>query len=321
MREKLFNLILIFSCTVVALLPSCKEDETRPTFPLSAEIFHSVDGKQVAFTALTHSAVSWNWDFGDGNTSTEKDPVHVYDEGGYYIATLTASDGSGSSVTKEVKLAIELTPYALLTGDHTVDGYDGKTWKLTSSHTSAGDYLANADANLSLVSGTPRPLPDGIFNTEFGMGDVYKDEFTFHYDGSYSHDVKEDGASFSGIVYEIVNTGGAGIVNANGQDYGLCIAKYTPETGATFTFTENENFTVSSVYAPPTYSITFNNVMTLDFSGTEFIGFRDFQRKVIVKSITDSRMQLIMFMAAGSDPVQIIGINTHALVLSFDAVN
>lgn len=321
MKQKLFNLILIFSCTVAVMLPSCKEDETRPTFPLSAEIFRSVVGKQVAFTALTHSAVSWNWDFGDGKTSTEKNPVHVYDEGGYYVATLTAKDGSGNSVTKEVKLAIELTPYALLTGDHTADDYNGKTWKLTSSHVSAGDYLANADASLSLVSGTPKPLPDGIFSTEFGMGDIYKDEFTFFYDGSYKHDVKEDGASFSGIVYEIVNTGGAGIVNANGQAYGLCIAQYQPQTGATFTFTENENLTVTSVYGPPTYSITFNNVMTLDFSGTEFIGFRDFQRKVIVKSITDSRMQLVMFMAAGTEPAQIIGINTHALVLSFDVVN
>jgi hypothetical protein len=346
MRQKLFYLILIFSGIMVALLPSCKEDETRPTFPLSAEIFHSVAGKQVAFTALTHSAVSWNWEFGDGNTSTEKDPVHVYEAGGYYVATLTATDESGSTVTKEVNLAIELTPYALLTGDHTADGYDGKTWKLTSSHTAAGDFLANADVGFTVVEGTPKPLPDGIFSTEFGMGAVYDDTYTFYYDGKYVHDIKADGGAFSGFVHqyaaiaggdeatmfgnlvkptvaEIQHYLGLGLSLGDiiGELYGLCIAKYTPEPGATFTFTENENFTVSSVYAPPTYSITFNNVMTLDFSGTEFIGFRDFQRKVVVNSISDSRMQLIMFMAAGTDPAQIIGINTHALVLSFDAVN
>ena len=320
MKNRLIYQNLTFYVVAILLMSSCTDEPVRPVFPLSATIFHSIDGKQVAFTALTHSATSWSWDFGDGKTSTEQNPVYVYPEGGYYIATLTAKDADGNTVTDQVKLAIALTPYALLTGDHTVDGYNGKTWKLTSSHTAAGDYLANADANLSVVDGTPKPLPDGIFNTEFLMGDVYKDEFTFYYDGSYKHDVKEDKASFSGLVYEIVTTGGAGIVNANGQDYGLCIAKYTPESGATFTLNENENFTVSSVYAPPTYSITFNNVMTLNFSGTEFIGFRDFQRKVIVKSISDSRMQLIMFMAAGSSPAQIIGINTHALVLSFNAV-
>ncbi|MGV8139896.1 MAG: PKD domain-containing protein [Mangrovibacterium sp.] len=318
--KKSFLWLFVICMTGAASFLSCEEDTDRPVFPLSATIFHSINGKQVAFTALTHSAVSWAWDFGDGNTSTEQDPVYVYEEGGYYIATLTAKDNDGNAVTKEVKLAIDLPPYALLTGDHTADGYNGKTWRLTASHTASGDYLANADAGLTVVSGTPKPLPDGIFNTQFQMGDVYKDEFTFYYDGSYKHDVKEDGASFSGLVYEMVSTGGAGIVNANGQDYGLCIAKYTPQAEATFTFKESENLTVSSVYGPPTYSVTFNNVMTLNFSGTEFIGFRDFQRKVIVKSISDTRMQLIMFMAAGTKPAQIIGINTHALVLSFDVV-
>jgi hypothetical protein len=318
--KKSFLWLFVICMTGAASFQSCEEDTDRPVFPLSATIFHSINGKQVAFTALTHSAVSWAWDFGDGNTSTEQDPVYVYEEGGYYIATLTAKDNDGNAVTKEVKLAIDLPPYALLTGDHTADGYNGKTWRLTASHTASGDYLANADAGLTVVSGTPKPLPDGIFNTQFQMGDVYKDEFTFYYDGSYKHDVKEDGASFSGLVYEMVSTGGAGIVNANGQEYGLCIAKYAPQAGATFTFKENENFTVSSVYGPPAYTVTFNNVMTLNFSGTEFIGFRDFQRKVIVRSISDTRMQLIMFMAAGTKPAQIIGINTHALVLSFDVV-
>ncbi len=299
------------------LYTSCTEDESRPTFPLSAEIFQSAVGKQVAFTALTHSATSWSWDFGDGNTSTEKDPVHVYEEGGYYIATLTASDGRGGAVTKEVSLALDLPPYAMLTGDHTADDYAGKTWKLTADHSTGGDYFADADAAFTTVSDTPRPLPTGIFDLEFGMGDLYKDEFTFFYDGSYVHDVKEDGASFGGLVYEIVTNGGAGIVNANGEDYGLCIAKYTPEAGATFTFTEDENFTVPSVYGPGG-AITFNNVMTLDFSGTEFIGFRDFQRKVIVRSITNSRMQLIMFMAASPPHLPA---NTHALILSFEVVN
>ncbi|MGC1244412.1 MAG: PKD domain-containing protein [Chryseosolibacter sp.] len=283
---------------------------------MSAEIFHSTLGKQVAFTALTHSAVSWSWDFGDGNTSSEQNPVHVYEEGGYFIATLTATDGSGQTVIKEVKLALELTPYALLTGDHTASDYNGKTWKLSADHSSGGDYFANANATFSVVSGTPKPLPTGIFDLEFGMGDIYKDEYTFFFDGSYSHDVKEDGASFGGIVFEYVSNGGAGIVNDNGADYGLCIAEYTPEAGATFTFTENEALTVPSVYGPGG-AVTYENVSTLDFSGTEFIGFRDFQRKIIVNSISDTKMQLTLFMAASPNNLPK---NTHALVLTFEAV-
>ena len=308
-----------FAFIVIAIftLSSCTKEVIRKTFPLSAEIFNSAVDKQVAFTALTHSAVSWSWDFGDGKTSTEQNPVHVYDDGGYYIATLTAMDAIGNSATSEVKLVISLTPFALLTGDHTADGYNGKTWKLTANH-SANDYLANADAGFSVVDDTPKPLPTGVFDLLLDMGEVYDDEFTFHYDGSYSHDVKEDDAAFGGIVYQLVTTGGAGIVNANGADFGLCTGLYPPEAGATFTYVENEDFDVPSVYGPAGI-ITYSSVSTLDFSGTEFIGFLDFQRKVIVQEIADNTMRLVMFMAAGQDP-SIIGINTHALILTFEVV-
>ena len=299
------------------LFQSCTEESERPVLPLSALIFHSVSDKQVAFTALTHSAVNWSWDFGDGNSSTEKDPVHVYEEGGYYVATLTAKDDGGNTVTKTVTLAIALTPYDLLTGNHTAEGYQGKTWRLTSDHGTGGDYFANANAGLTVVSGTPRPLTAGIFSTQFGMGDIYKDEFTFFYDGKYKHDVKEDGGSFGGYLYNMATLGPTGVINPNGAAYGLCIGKYTPETSATFTYVENENFAVPSVYGPGGV-LTFENVSTLDFSGTEFVGFRDFQRKVILKSITDTRMQLIMFMAAAQNQIPR---NTHALILSFEVVN
>lgn len=310
----------MFSGLTAGVLSSCSNEDDTPTFPLSAEVFYSAAGKQVAFQALTHSAVSWSWDFGDGTTSSDQNPVHVYEEGGYYHVTLIAKDSKGTTVTKEVKLPpIDLPPFDNLVGDYTVDDYHGKTWRLTSSHSAGGDYFANADATLSLYDDTPKPLPDGIFNTEFGMGDIYKDEFTFFEDGSYVHDVKADGGSFGGLVYEYVANGGKGIINANGEDYGLCIAAYTPQADATFTFTENENFEVSSVYGP-NGKITYQNVMTIDFSGTEFIGFRDFQRKVILKSISGSRMQLVMFMAAGDGKTAPIGVNTHALVLSFEAV-
>jgi len=291
---------------------------------------------------LAHNADTYSWDFGDGQTSTEKDPVHVYAGGGYYTVVLNVTGGTGV-VSASEDLAIALTPYVLLTGG--ANAANGKTWKLSASHSSNDDYLANANAALTLVGGTPRPLPNGIFSTQFGMGDIYKDTYTFFFDGSYQHDAKEDGGAFGGFVYQyyiagfndatllgnLVNPSAADImayVGAGGEIgdliedlYGLCIAKYTPQSNATFTYNESENFTVSSVYAPPTYSITFSGVMTLDFSGNEFIGFRDFQRKVIVNSISNTKMQLIMFMAAGTNPAQIIGVNTHALILTFEAVN
>lgn len=304
---------ILFS--LIVPLSSCSSDDTdKIDIPLTADIFNSVNGKKVAFQGLTNNAVSWMWDFGDGNTSSEKNPVHTYADGGYYETSLVATAADGSTVSKEMRLAVDLTPYILLTGGPTAE--NGKTWRLASSH-SDSDYFANADASLSPFKGAPMPLPAGIFGAGLGMGEVYEDEFTFYFDGNYAHDVKSDGASLSGLVYQLVTTGGAGIRNPSAdQSFGLCTGAYTPDDSATFTYEESEDLTIPSVYGPG-MSLTYKGVSTLDFSGTEFVGFMDFQRKIIVQEIQDSSMRLAMFMAASPDA---IGINTHALVLTFEAV-
>lgn len=48
--------------------------------------------------------VSWNWDFGDGSTSTQQNPVHSYAGTGPYNVTLNAvtSDGCEVEVTRQV---------------------------------------------------------------------------------------------------------------------------------------------------------------------------------------------------------------------------
>ncbi|MCU0631578.1 MAG: PKD domain-containing protein [Methanolinea sp.] len=42
--------------------------------------------------------ITYGWDFGDGMSSTEKNPVHAYASAGTYNVTLTATNGGGSSV-------------------------------------------------------------------------------------------------------------------------------------------------------------------------------------------------------------------------------
>jgi hypothetical protein len=315
MRKRHVHLVLGFLFAASLILVSCSsdDDEGNTEFPLSADIFHSVSGKKVAFQGLTHSATQWNWDFGDGTTSTDQNPVHIYKDGGYYDAVLTATDDNGASVTKDVKLALDITPYVLLTGGATAE--NGKTWKISNGH-SANDYFAYSDADLSPFPGAPKPLPGGIFGSGLGMPEVYDDEFTFYFDGDYKHDVKADGAAFSGLIFQLVTTGGVGIVNMGGEDFGLCTGLYTPETDATFTYVEKDNFEVSSVWGP-SGKLTYEGVSTLDFSGTEFIGLMDFERKVIIQNITDKSMRLVLFLAASPD---YIGVSSNAVILTFEVV-
>jgi len=47
---------------------------------------------------------SYLWDFGDGQISTEKNPVHIYQTQGIYSVTLTVNGPSGSSSEKKINL-------------------------------------------------------------------------------------------------------------------------------------------------------------------------------------------------------------------------
>ena len=46
------------------------------------------------------TVVSWRWDFGDGSTSTERNPSHSYGTAGQYSVRLTVTDNDGATGTK-----------------------------------------------------------------------------------------------------------------------------------------------------------------------------------------------------------------------------
>jgi len=66
----------------------------------------------VAFDDLSTSVVtSWAWSFGDGNTSNEAEPHHVYADAGSYTVTLTATGPGGSDVeTKAGFVQVQVLP-------------------------------------------------------------------------------------------------------------------------------------------------------------------------------------------------------------------
>lgn len=306
---KNFRLRSLYGFLFLALIYSSCSDDDQPAYPLSAQIFYSLEGKQAAFAGLVNGADAYSWDFGDGKTSTERNPVHVYEDGGYYTVVLKVQGPSGTD-GDTVELAVDLTPYVLLTGGPTA--VNGKTWRMDASH--PNDKFADADADLTVYE----PLSSGILSTALGIGEVYQDEFTFYFDGSYKHDVKEDDASFAGLVNQYMVNGGANVVSTgNGADeYGLCTAGYTPEADATFSYHENKDYQVASVYGEGG-ELIYNGVNTISFSGTEFIGFLDANREVIVQEISDKSMRLVIFVCASPDYYPLA---THALVLTFKAI-
>ena len=81
---------------------------------------------EYSFTNSSTGATSYLWDFGDGNTSTEESPTHVYDTHDIYTVTLTATNDANLSASLSQTIDIQ----APVTADFTymVDENDYKTY-------------------------------------------------------------------------------------------------------------------------------------------------------------------------------------------------
>jgi PKD repeat protein len=74
--------------------------------PVTASIFNNPDALfswvensfTVTFTNASTGGGSYLWDFGDGNTSTDENPVHTYATAGPYTVTLTLTNDCGNDV-------------------------------------------------------------------------------------------------------------------------------------------------------------------------------------------------------------------------------
>jgi len=108
---KYFKISLLATLYIGLLfLSSCKDDDDPMVGDISADFTFTSDELNVTFTNNTMGASSYDWDFGDGNSSSEENPVHTYAEGGSYEVTLTAREGSNSdskTSTVDVMLAPE----------------------------------------------------------------------------------------------------------------------------------------------------------------------------------------------------------------------
>ena len=72
------------------------------------------DTGTVTFINVSKEAKTFSWDFGDGTTSKEKDPVKTYTSSGTYKVTLVASNQAGASNTYESEITISIKKVASL---------------------------------------------------------------------------------------------------------------------------------------------------------------------------------------------------------------
>lgn len=89
-------------------------------------------GQSIAFTdQSTGTPIFWQWNFGDGTTSTQQNPTHAYATPGSYAVTLVVANSiSTSSATRAVNVISAAVPYRALVSVITqAHGAGGSSWR------------------------------------------------------------------------------------------------------------------------------------------------------------------------------------------------
>jgi PKD repeat protein len=98
-----YSLTLVTNCGTV--------DDTIEVFDIPAPVanFTSTNSFYTyVFTNTSTNATSYSWNFGDGNTSTQQNPLHIYGADGTYTVTLTAVNSCGEINTKTMQVSVNV---------------------------------------------------------------------------------------------------------------------------------------------------------------------------------------------------------------------
>jgi len=87
----LLTCLTLHSCELVNPTPAPKADFTKSYGT----------GGEVKFNLLVRDSEGFEWDFGDGDTSTKRVPIHIYKRNGRYIAKVNVTGKTGKTLVSK----------------------------------------------------------------------------------------------------------------------------------------------------------------------------------------------------------------------------
>jgi PKD repeat protein len=139
----------------------------------------ALSGKTATFTNTSTGATSYLWDFGDGITSADQNPVHTYVNEGFYTVSLTATNSNGSN---------SMTTIAFVSATTCTDALlQGAPWhvKVDEMSVFVGPALgSNAWWHVT------KAMLDGSSSGAEDWSCMPNDEFQFSAGGVFSYDTK-----------------------------------------------------------------------------------------------------------------------------------
>jgi len=111
------------------------------------------------FKDISGNATNWNWNFGDGTTSTIQSPSHVYQQAGSYTVTLSTGNCKGSSPTPSSLLVRATVNRAPVTQSDSAANCGAFSLNLSATAPGNIQWFANATGGNSLFTGSSFATP------------------------------------------------------------------------------------------------------------------------------------------------------------------
>lgn len=255
-------ILFILSCTK-------KVNDVDPLFK-----FQTTGEGKIQFTNEASNATTFEWNFGDGSSSTEENPIHQYVKNGKYTVVLVAKN-KRNQVTKIYEVTVSDAPKPVVKfsykslGNGTLQftnesqNADGYTWQFGNGQTSqetspTHSYTLNGTYEVKLIAknfngeteskqnitiaDAPKPIAD--FNFTYGSNGMVS--FT-----NLSKNHNQTAWSFGNGNTSTIES--PTIVYASNGNYSVVLTAKNPNGESTITKTVN----VTNVYTPTTGQVVF----------------------------------------------------------------
>lgn len=168
----------------------------EPGDPLLADFSYTANGRTVIFSDTSiGSPTSWDWDFGDGDTSNARNPTHTYRQTGTYTVSLTVTDAF--RVSDSTSQFLDLTTGAPVasfqsqtdgltalftdtsTGNPTSWSWDFGDGSSSTARNPSHTYTQAGTYRVTLTASNAAGSSSKVNNVTVSLGDAPKADFTF----------------------------------------------------------------------------------------------------------------------------------------------
>ena len=267
--------------------------------PIITTNFNNTGGNTFQFTGNSNNALSWNWQFGDGNVSFLQNPIHNYTSSGTYTVVATASNVCGTT-QESFTVDVNLAPIAAFSQNNTVGCAPLTVNYLNQSLHNPTDFYWQFEG------GSPT-------NSDLGSPQI-----TYQIPGNY--DVSLQVSNSAGSDIEIKQN----LVTVNPGPTAFFVSNIS---GGTVTFNNTSFIYDSSIWdfgdgnsstlASPTHTYEANGTYTVTLSVDNECGSDAYQQEITISGYPDAGFSIQTFHACAPFNANFINTSTNSTSVSW----